>query len=476
MDSHAAHAAVIERWRREIQPRRVTLVDADRLNLGKSFEQATPVVPGLPSEFAPGVATAGLADFDGRSAVDFLVVDARGRSEAAVADLAVRVRKAARFSACIVEDSAAALLAPVSRVLGLHAAGDETALLLRGGDEADAFDEAPRVWYLAPNRQIFGGVKILYQHVAILRTLGISAVLGTEDGLNWPAQWFPWNPAELCFGTNARTAVRSCDTVVIPEFRYRDAEHYAHAARRLLFVQNPGLIRGLADWRALGYDGILTLGRPDGVTSFLEEDLDRRGCQLPMFAVPNHFDDDPWGRALGVRIPGRILCLPRKGPEFVARIVAEFGADVECLDNAHQVEMAAAYARADVYVHTGFPEGLGMPIVEAMLSGCVACGFAGGGGLDVLSDGKTGFLATDGDMDELLKSVRRALASPMREGVREAGRRAARRFTRQAAAQALDVCYRSWLPNLPRPKPSAWDRMRSRMRRAADLVRPKYPA
>jgi glycosyltransferase involved in cell wall biosynthesis len=63
--------------------------------------------------------------------------------------------------------------------------------------------------------------------------------------------------------------------------------------------------------------------------------------------------------------------LPRKGPEFVARIVREFGDRVTCVENAHQLEMAAAYAQADVYVHTGFPEGLGMPIVEAMLAGCV---------------------------------------------------------------------------------------------------------
>jgi glycosyltransferase involved in cell wall biosynthesis len=362
------------------------------------------------------------------------------------------LRKKARFVVASVPTEGANAwpmhLRSALRPLGVHAfAGEELCLLRGGGDVAD--NRGPRVWYLAPNRQIYGGVKILYNHVDILSTIGVNAVLAVDDSVNWPAQWFPWNPERLVFGENAHDQVGPEDVVVIPEFRHRDALHFAHAKRRLLFVQNQGLAKGVNEWEGLGYDGVLTLGRPDGVPSFLEEFLSRRHCRLPTFAIPNHFDDDGWHEVVGRKERGSILCLPRKGPEFVAGIVREFGDAVTCVENAHQAEMAAAYSMADVYVHTGFPEGLGMPIVESMLTGCIACGFAGGGGLDVMSDGKTAYLAADGDMGELLTAVRRALSSPLREEVRAAGKRAAMRFNREAAQAALDQCYRRWLPGLP---------------------------
>jgi glycosyltransferase involved in cell wall biosynthesis len=349
------------------------------------------------------------------------------------------------------------------RPLAVHAHGGEELLLLRGGATA-APSAGPRVWYLAPNRHVYGGVKILYNHVDMLASIGIDAVLAVEDGVNWPAQWFPWNPETLVFGENIRNAIGPDDVVVIPEFRYRDVEQFPHVRRRLLFVQNQGLAAGVGDWGRLGYDGVLTLGRPDGIPSYLEEHLMRRRCRLPIFTIPNHFDDDGWHEISNRSEPGSILCLPRKGPEFVARIVREFGSAVKCVENAHQLEMAAAYASADVYVHTGFPEGLGMPIVEAMLAGCISCGFSGGGGLDVMADGRTAYLAADGDMGELLTAIRRALSSPVRQDVRSAGRRAARRFNRAAAQSALEQCYRRWLPSLP------VNEQRGRARRSPTLI------
>src|SRR5262249_38221031 len=158
----------------------------------------------------------------------------------------------------------------------------------------------------------------------LLSSLGINAVLAVEGPVNWPAQWFPWDPSKLVFGENVRGMVGPEDVVVIPEFRWREAVHYRHAKRRLLFVQNQGRANVIGEWERLGYDGVLTLGRPDGIPSFLEEWLTRQRCGLPMFAVPNHFDDDGWHEIAPRKRPGSILCLPRKGPEFVARLVREF--------------------------------------------------------------------------------------------------------------------------------------------------------
>ena len=464
IDRTSARQAVVRRWLQELNPFRVAVVGAPSPDATAVVNAAREQHAGrrhwagvLPERLQPSVTqTPSAADLRHHWDVAFCF-DFDAYSPAVAAEILRALKRKARFVVTAIPSQGPRAwprsLRGSLRPLAEQSCAGEDLCLLRGGETASS-GGGPRVWYLAPNRHIYGGVKILYNHVDILSTLGVNAVLAVEDGVNWPAQWFPWNPERLVFGENVRAAVGPDDTVVIPEFRYRDVVHYARAKRRLLFVQNQGLANGIGEWERLGYDGVLTLGRPDGVPSFLEEFLLRRHCRLPMFAIPNHFDDDGWQEIEGRKRPGSILCLPRKGPEFVARLVREFGDAVLCVENAHQLEMAAAYAQADVYVHTGFPEGLGMPIVESMLAGCVACGFSGGGGLDVMADGKTAYLAADGDMEGLLNAVRRALKGPLREEVRNAGRRAAMRFDRAAAQAALDQCYRRWLPDLPAAKPA----------------------
>lgn len=335
-----------------------------------------------------------------------------------------------------------------SRPLAIARLGRRLACLWRGGAALDEMPvDQPRIWYLAPNRQIYGGVKILYNHVDILNSLGFRAVLATRQSRNFPASWFAWNPANLAFAGDAPAQSSADDIVVIPEFRWRDARLYRHTARRLLFVQNPGLAKGIEQWERLGYDGVLTLNIPDGRTSQLQQFLLQR-CGLPIFAISNHYSDDPWGKTSAARVPGRILCLPRKGKEYVDRLDSDFGG-IYRVDNTHQFQMAVEYAGADIYVHTGFPEGQPMPPIEAMLSGCIVCGFTGRGGLDVMIDGRTAYVAEDGNYEQLAAALRRAISDPNREQVRQAGQQIASQFTRQTTAAELTICYRRWLPGLP---------------------------
>lgn len=340
--------------------------------------------------------------------------------------------------------------------------GNYLFVLLRGGIPlTDPYFQGPKIWYIAPNRQIYGGVKILYNHVSILNRLGIPALIGTRQRINWPAQWFAWNPTYLAFSGNAVANISEQDTVVIPEFQHRHIRKYMHAKRRLLFAQGPGFCKEIHKWHRMGYDGVLTLNIPDGRRSQLHEFLLENNCPLPIYPISNHYSDDHWGKVTAERIPGRILCLPRKGKHFVDRLEREF-TGIHRVDNMHQVRMGLEYAAADIYVHTGFPEGQPMPPIEAMLSGCVVCGFPGRGGKDVMIEGKTGYLAEDGDYDQLAAALRRAINDPNREQVRQAGWRLASMFTREATANELQECYRQWVPALPAPSVSLLAKLRDR--------------
>jgi glycosyltransferase involved in cell wall biosynthesis len=192
---------------------------------------------------------------------------------------------------------------------------------------------------------------------------------------------------------------------------------------------------------------------------------------LPIFPITYHFSDDAWGKASIAREPGRILCLPRKGGEFIERLEREFSGIVR-VDAVSQARMAVEYARADIYVHTGFPEGQPMPVTEAMISGCLVCGFTGQGGFDVMQDGRTAYVADDGNAEQLVSALRRALHDPARETVRAAAQAIGQAFLRERAEEQLLACYRDWLPTLPKRSARMLDRISAQWHRWREDDRP----
>ena len=485
MDDHAAPNCLTE-WFQALRPLRALHVRVHRgsgggLPLpweGLSHEKDSDWSSCLPAGVRPGVFESAVDELDRldpdasfdlgfcpdgfeglpAGACDAVVQELRSRCRF----LAVGVSRAGGARRLRVAARRSGLGLSGSAVLDRGRAGDRDFLLIRGGSESRVGPREGRIVYLSPNREIRGGVKVLYNHVDVLNSIGIPAALAVREVKNVPASWWAWNPRTLAFMDRAAVRTTPNDVVVIPEFRFREAAKYQHVAGRLLFVQNPGLCFEVETWRGRGYEGVLTLGCPDGTKSKLHEFLLER-TDLPIFPITNHYSDDPWGKAVAKRVPGRVLCLPRKGPEFVARLRREFAGAV-AVDDAPQPQMAVEYAKSDVYVHTGFPEGQPMPPIEAMASGCIVCGFTGLGGLDVMRDGCTAFVAPDGDYEALAAVVRRALSDPAREAIRESGRRLAAQFRRSVAAEELRRCYREWVPTLGM-------RPRSRLGRAANRVR-----
>ena len=85
------------------------------------------------------------------------------------------------------------------------------------------------------------------------------------------------------------------------------------------------------------------------------------------------------------------------------------------VENLPPEGVARALRGADVFLATGFPEGFGLPPLEAMACGCVVAGFTGMGGWDYMRQslpggweptfalpevpwGGNGFFASDGDV------------------------------------------------------------------------------
>ena len=76
-----------------------------------------------------------------------------------------------------------------------------------------------------------------------------------------------------------------------------------------------------------------------------------------------------------------------------------------------ETELAAHYATASVYVHTGRAESFGLAVLEACMAGLPVVAVAEGGPLEILKDGETGFLVTP-DPAAIASKVNYLLAQP----------------------------------------------------------------
>ncbi len=280
-------------------------------------------------------------------------------------------------------------------------------MLCAGAPTRQEMSRVPAVYYLCCWTGESGGIKVLYDHVRLLRALGVPASLASYGAFE-RADWFAHDPLAVPGRSDLLGLVRPEDVVVLPEFCMRDRELAAARCRQYAFVQNPQLVTGALDDER--YEGLIASSRP--LAAWVRE-RGRPGGRVHL--VPGMLEEE-W------------IFPPRAPPAERLRVLV-----LDRLDK-HQGEPERAYAELlrhdrlavtyvrprlprdafvrlfrshDVYVHLGYPEGFPVSVLEAFGAGCLVVGFAGLGGLEFMRDGKNCFVVTDGAWEA---AVRRVLA------------------------------------------------------------------
>lgn len=123
-------------------------------------------------------------------------------------------------------------------------------------------------------------------------------------------------------------------------------------------------------------------------------------------------------------------------------------------------ELAAAFASSDLFVFPSETETLGLVLLESMASGCPVVACRAGGITDAVQDGHTGFLFDPSDPGALVRTVKRALASPADlEAVRIHAREDTERHSWEGATEQLAHLYEAAIQNWPhrwRPQPAGF--------------------
>lgn len=317
-------------------------------------------------------------------------------------------------------------------------------------------------FFLPPLRKPSGGMAVMVQLAAHLRQAGypVFFVVTAElpPGLRADADIPVLRLKEIGPGEQDRWIVpEGWPALLAPGLQAR--------CRCAVYVQSWAYVQGILPervaWRDLGLR-MFSVSSP--VSRFLEATegilapIVRPAIEPGIFSAPREPRDPPKKEL-------RIAWMPRKNKHLalqVRRIFEALTRQAGCraatwvaIENLPPVGVARVLRAADVFLATGFPEGFGLPPLEAMACGCLVAGFTGMGGWDYMRQalpggfrpcfelpelpwGGNGFFAADGDVWGGAVALRAAcdcLLAGAAEKIVEAGLSAARWYSPERQKQ-----------------------------------------
>lgn len=203
-----------------------------------------------------------------------------------------------------------------------------------------------------------------------------------------------------------------------------------------------------------------------------------------LFFAPERTTTAPHKAHPAINGPIRVAYMPRKNTAL-ARYIREATTarlrhahphiGLEWLEIQHKSpqEVAASLRHSHIFLATGFPEGLGLPPLEAMASGCIVVGFTGLGGWDYMRQaistdsapfapyapaiplrpvpwGGNGFYTADADVLGAAQTLEKAclllhMGGPELTTLREAAALTAAAYSPQAQASAVQDLWENWI-------------------------------
>ncbi|MFB6566123.1 MULTISPECIES: hypothetical protein [Streptomyces] len=285
-----------------------------------------------------------------------------------------------------------------------------------------------------------GGARILSAHVKLLAEAGVDAYRWSPTpGFRYA--WFDDSGVPTLSGMEID--LTADDLLVVPEISVLPGHDPAPGARKVVFNQGHFLtfLTSGAEGRYPGFTpdpGIWTISRES------VDVLSRAHPYLPTpLLIPNPIDGELF-RPAERRVPS-IAWMPRNRPAeslLLERLLRADprgeGVELRPIRGLSHEQVAQVLADTSVFVALGSPEGegFGLPVAEALASGCLVAGYPLGGGEELFDapsawrvpDLRTGLLA-----DRALELVRRP-----EDGLRAEGRQwLLDRYHRKTATDAL---------------------------------------
>lgn len=261
--------------------------------------------------------------------------------------------------------------------------------------------------YVFPQKKPLGGVKVILQHCVLLKTMGfnVTAVrMGEYEG-----NFFNYDLNIEAYSTVV-SMMNDDDLVVIPEVIQNKVTLFPRQ-KKILFAQAWSFLYQLhpiddqkvfGSYFDIGFNYILTCS--DYIHNYFNNEPQDNIIQVKNFIDHKVFQENPL-----LRKTNRLLFMPRKNKKDIDKIIAGIShlpIEIAFADGLSQEELVIEYQKSDYFVATGYPEGFGLPPLEAMACGCVVIGFTGRGADEYMIHNDTALVAQDGDTETVVMHIK----------------------------------------------------------------------
>jgi Glycosyl transferases group 1 len=271
-----------------------------------------------------------------------------------------------------------------------------------------------KLYFVCPDDNTpYGGIRIIYRCVDTLNAAGVSAsVVHVKSGFR--CTWFE-NATQIAGASDVRFATG--DLLVLPEFYKENIPHIAPGVPHVIFNQNPHDTFPVASrFEAGGWEPVTS---PDTVgivanspytSEYLRYCFPRLSVDQIMLGINQTIFRPPQKEKQRA-----IAFMPRKRKKDLSQVLrildlrgALDGWELRPIERMTESETADVLRRSAVFLSLNEREGLGLPPLEAMASGCIVVGYHGGCGRLYMGDG-TAFAVDDGEVVSFATQVESVL-------------------------------------------------------------------
>lgn len=245
-----------------------------------------------------------------------------------------------------------------------------------------------KIFYLTPdNQRPCGGITVIYQQVSALRELGVDAYIVHEKTGFRPAWLTGYEELKIIAHDQAKEHITPSDWVVIPDAHLAEPDYFFHTVgKKIALIQGQTTFNLTPlQFQQLQYQAIIVCS--DTVHQAVKTKLNVDAFILMNYADPRFKP--------GNKLPGSMAYMPRKNTltlKLFTQQAQKRDPHVILLpiDGLPPQEVAHILGQADYFISTTHArEGFGLPILEAMRSGCVVLGQYGNVTDDFIQDKAT---------------------------------------------------------------------------------------
>lgn len=271
-----------------------------------------------------------------------------------------------------------------------------------------------QLYFVCPDDNTpYGGIRVIYRFVDTLNAAGVSAtVVHAKSGFR--CTWFE-NSTRISTASDVRFTTG--DLLVLPEYYQEDIPHIAPGVPHVILNQNPHdtfpLIR---NFKARGWKPVIS---PDtrGIVTNSPYTSEYLRCCFPQLSI-NQISigiNQTIFRPPQTDKQRAIAFMPRKRRKDLSQVlrILELRGSLEGwelfpIEGMTESDTAEVLRRSAVFLSFNEREGLGLPPLEAMASGCIVVGYHGGCGRLYMGE-DTAFAVDDGEVVSFATQVESVL-------------------------------------------------------------------